>query len=92
MYGGMTAAMTWFSLFTRFDELMLQAQPGRAYQSFTYCPMAEFPTMGHNATCTKPGSCVIECIVSYYLKLMGVQVEIDWTWDQDILRQVGGGG
>ncbi|GAB7338396.1 hypothetical protein MBLNU457_4690t1 [Dothideomycetes sp. NU457] len=86
MYGGMTAAMTWFNLFTRFDDLMIQAQPGHAYQSFTFCPMADFPTTGHNATCAKPQSCVIECIVSYYLRLMGVVVELEWTWDQDVLR------
>ena len=86
MYGGMTAAMSWFSLYTRFDDLMLQAQPGSAYQSFTFCPLADFPSTGHNATCANPNPCVIECIMSYYLRLMGVQVEIDWTWEQDVFR------
>jgi len=86
MYGGMTAAMTWFNLFNRFDDLMIQAQPGHAYQSFTSCPIADFPTIGHNATCARPRPCDIECIVSYYLRLMGVEVEVEYTWDQDVLR------
>ena len=79
IYGSVAAAAQWFSLYYRFDVLMaLNAEVEMPYQPFMPCE--NIPGGGERPACSSPKGCAIECLVGWYLSLVGVEFEVDWTW------------
>jgi len=79
IYGSVAAAAQWFNLFYRFDAMMaLNAEAERPNEQFTACE--HIPGGGERPACHGARGCAIECLVSWYLSLVGVGFEVDWTW------------
>ena len=85
IYGSVAAAAQWFSLYYRFDVLMaLNAEIEEPYQPFMPCE--SIPGGGERPACPSSKGCAIECLVGWYLSLVGVEFEVDWTWPMRIYR------
>ncbi|GAB7337879.1 hypothetical protein MBLNU457_4271t1 [Dothideomycetes sp. NU457] len=79
IYGSVAAAAQWFNLFYRFDAMMaLNAEVEVPYAPFMPCEV--IPGGGERPACRGVRGCAIECLVSWYLSLVGVEFEVDWSW------------
>jgi hypothetical protein len=88
-YGSAAAMGYWLYMYESFAEMVdLAANPDRpANRSFAGCE--ELPSGPLEADCPRPAPCSIECLVAWYLNARDIKFNIEWSWDQGLLRWSG---
>ncbi|CAF3796516.1 unnamed protein product [Adineta steineri] len=91
-YGTLSSMQTYLNMYLEYAD-MVRIVTGHytdAWKKAKHNIMGCEGTVGENG-CDRPNAdnCAIECTVSYYLVLHGLEPEILWTWQQNVLR-VGG--
>lgn len=74
----------WTDMYYHFPDLMTYGQEGAAYRDFNGCQT--LPTGPQAQSCPEPFVCIIECLVPYYMSLKGLEYQLDWHWEYEILR------
>jgi len=91
-YGTLSAMQTYLNMYLEFSEMVpiVTRHYTDTWNKAKHHTMACEGTVGENG-CDRPNSelCAIECLVSYYLVLHGLEPEILWTWQQNVLTRGG---
>jgi len=92
-YGTLLAMQTYLNMYLEFSEMVrtVTGHYTNIWKKAKHNTMACEDNVGENG-CDRPyaDNCAIECLVSYYLVLHGLEPEILWTWQQNVLRPGGG--
>ncbi|UJR22410.1 hypothetical protein I4U23_025470 [Adineta vaga] len=92
-YGTLSNMQTYLNMYLEFSDLVriITGQYKNVWKQAKYNTIVCEGTVGDNG-CDTPGAgdCAIECLVNYYLVLHGLDPEILWTWQQNVLRSGGG--
>ena len=91
-YGTLPAMQTYLNMYLEFSE-MVRVTTGHytpTWKKAKYDMRACEGTVGEDG-CDNPNgdNCAIECLVSYYLVLHGLEPEILWSWQQNVLTSGG---
>ncbi|CAF1049143.1 unnamed protein product [Adineta ricciae] len=91
-YGTLTNMQIYLNMYVGFSDFVriVTGQYTDGGKQTKHNTMACEGTVGDNG-CDRPNAdrCAIECLVSYYLVLWGLDPEISWTWQQNVLRTNG---
>jgi hypothetical protein len=84
-YGSPTAISAFLRMYYDFPLIVEQATPDSgAHHNFFGC--SSLPTGPRYEDCKGKSDCSIECMVSWYLRLRGIQVRPEWSWKTGMLR------
>ena len=86
-YGLTADFLTWTEFYANFPHTMENAKREVAFRNHYGCE--HLPEGTKYEQCYQDVTCAIECFVSYYLSLRGIDWEISWHWGQDLLRRNG---
>jgi hypothetical protein len=86
-YGSPAAMAHWLHMYRSFTDMVdLAANADRpAFRDFSGCE--DLPSGPAPSDCPNPAPCSMECLVAWYLEARGVQFNIEWGWEQNLLRK-----
>lgn len=91
-YGTLPTMQTYLNMYLEFSDMVrtVTGHPSSSAKPAKYNTMACEGTVSDKG-CDTPNTdpCAIECWTSYYLVLHGLEPEILWTWQQNVLRAGG---
>ncbi|CZR67881.1 uncharacterized protein PAC_17780 [Phialocephala subalpina] len=83
-FGTLQDMRIWFNMYNYHNEILEYARDGKAFTPFGGCE--DIPAGPGREGCTRSASCAVECLMGYYLELMGVKFQVAWNWQENVQR------